>query len=134
MAPVSTGNRSKGRVRGSGSAVSTEPFVVSLDPVELLNYDRAGRECVRVLVWEVAREENLGKTRSRSSRLARILSGGDDEVVDHLSGALDALSRDTAALRFAEDKSTGLRMLCRIGGLGDADPGDEEQGGWKGKS
>ena len=34
-----------------------------------LNYDSARRECVRVLVWEVAREENLGKARSRGSRL-----------------------------------------------------------------
>ncbi len=109
MARVSTGHWSKARVRGSGSAVPTDLFVVSLDPVELLNYDRAGRECVRVLVWEVAREENLGKARSRSRRLARILSGGNDEVLDHLSGTLDALSRDTAAVRIAEEKSTGLR-------------------------
>jgi hypothetical protein len=60
--------------------------MVSLEPVELLDHHRAGRKCVPVLVWESARQENLGKARIRS-RLARIPGGGNDEVVDHVSGA-----------------------------------------------
>jgi hypothetical protein len=56
-----------------------------------------------------ARQENLGKARIRSRRLARILSGGNDEVVDPVSGALHALNRDAAAMSIAEEKAAGFR-------------------------
>jgi hypothetical protein len=82
--------------------------MVSLEPVELLDHHRAGRKRVRVLVWQSARQENLGKARIRSRRLARILSGGNDEVVDHVSGALHAFNRDAAAMSIAEEKTAGF--------------------------
>ncbi len=108
--------------------------MVSLEPVELLDHHRAGRKRVRVLVWEAAREENLGKARIRSRRLARIPSGGNDEVVDHVSGALHALNRDAAAMSIAEEKAAGFRKQRRIGRLGHADAQEEDQGGCDGRS
>jgi hypothetical protein len=109
--------------------------MVSLEPVELHNHHPAGRDqCVAVLIWESARLENLGKARTRSRRLTRIVSGGNDQAVDHFSGVLDALSRDAAAMSIAQEKATCLRKLRRIGGLGHADAQEEEQGGCDGKS
>jgi hypothetical protein len=109
--------------------------MVSLEPVELCNHHRAGRDQrVPVLIWESARQENLGKARIRSRRLTRIVSGGNDQAVDHFSGVLDALSRDAAAMSIAQEKATCLRKLRRIGGLGHADAQEEEQGGCVGKS
>ena len=108
--------------------------MVSLEPVELLDHHRAGRKRVRVLVWESARQENLGKARIRSRRLARIPSGGNDEAVDHVSGALHTLNSDAAAMSIAEEKATGFRKQRRIGRLGDADAQEEDQGGCDGRS
>src|SRR5712691_4317460 len=110
--------------------------MVSLEPFELLYHDRAGRERVgvRVLVWESARQENRIKVGIRSRRLARILSGRSDEVVNHFSGALDALIWNAAAMRVAQEEPSCLRQDGRIGGLGHADAQEEDQGGCDGKS
>jgi hypothetical protein len=67
------------------------------------------------LVWESARQENLGKARIRSRRLARIPSGGNDEVVDRFAGALHALKRDAAPISTAEEKAAGFRKQRWIG-------------------
>jgi hypothetical protein len=75
--------------------------MMSLKPVELLDHHSAGRERIRILVWESACYENLGKARIRSRRLARILSGGSNEVMDHFSGTLHTLNRDAAAVSIA---------------------------------
>jgi hypothetical protein len=75
--------------------------MVSLEPIELLDNHGAGRERIRVWVWESARYENLGKARIRGRRFARVPGGGSDEVVDHLSGALYTLNCDTAATGIA---------------------------------
>jgi site-specific DNA recombinase len=65
--------------------------VVPLEPFELLDHHRAGRERLGVGHWESARPEDFGKTPIRSRRFARIVGGDLDEAVDHFSGALDAL-------------------------------------------
>ena len=109
-------------------------FMVSLEPVELLDHHPAGRKGVRILASKSDRHENIGKTRIRSRRLARILRGGNDEVVDHVSGAFHALNRDAAAMSIAEEKAAGFRKQRRIGRLGHADAQEEDQGGCDGRS
>jgi hypothetical protein len=91
--------------------------MVPLKPVELLDHDRAGRERIRVLVWESARQENLGEARICSRYLAGIFSGGNDEVVDHFSGALNALDGDAAAVGITKEEAAGFREHYRIGSL-----------------
>jgi hypothetical protein len=76
--------------------------VVPLEPFELLDHHRAGRERLGVGHWESARPEDFGKTLIRSRRFPRIVGGDLDKTVDHFSGALDALSRNTTALSIAE--------------------------------
>jgi hypothetical protein len=84
------------------------------------------------LVWKSARQENLGKARIRSRRLARIPSGGNDEVVDHVSARS---TRSTAtAMSIAEEKAARFRKQRRIGRLGHADAQEEDQGGCDGRS
>ncbi|HMD64757.1 MAG TPA: hypothetical protein VKF83_12410 [Stellaceae bacterium] len=100
--------------------------MVSLEPVELLDHHGAGRERVRVLVWESARRENLGKARIRNGRLARILGGGNNEVVGHLSGALHALDRNAAAMRIAQEEAPGRGKLRPISGVNRADAQEEQ--------
>jgi hypothetical protein len=73
------------------------------------------------LVRESARYEDLGKTRIRDRRLARVPRSGSDEIVDHLSGALHALHRDAAAASIAQEETSCLGKLRRIGGLGYTD-------------
>ena len=69
---------------------------------------------------------NLGKARIRSRRLARIPSGGNDEVVDRVADALHTINRDAAAMSIAEEKAPGFRKQRRIGRLGHA---EEDQDG-----
>jgi hypothetical protein len=113
--------RSKARARGRGSAAAANLLRVSLEPLESLDHHPAGRKRVRILVGERDRQENLGKARIRSRRFARIPSGGNDEVVDRVAGALHALKRDAAAMSTAEKKAPGFRKQRWIGRLGHAD-------------
>ena len=101
LQPIDLRRRSKARARGRSSAVAANLLMVSLEPVELLDHHPAGRKDVRTLARKSDRQENLGKARIRSRRLARILRGGNDEVVDHVSGAFHALNRDAAAMSIA---------------------------------
>src|SRR5262249_38019045 len=52
---------SKAGVRNPGPAVLANLIVVPLKPLELLDHHRTGKKRVRVLVREIAREENLAK-------------------------------------------------------------------------
>src|SRR5215831_876644 len=113
--------RSETRDRRPGLAVSANLLMVPLEPLELLDHHPAGRKSVGIFVSESARQKNLGKAGIRSLRLVRILWGGNDKVMDHFSGALDALNRDAAALSIAEEIATGFSKQGRIGRLGQAD-------------
>ena len=46
-------------------------FMVSLEPVELLDHHPAGRKGVRILASKSDRQENIGKTRIRSRERKR---------------------------------------------------------------
>jgi hypothetical protein len=107
--------------------------MVLLEPVELLDHHRAGGKRVGVLVWESTRQENLGKARFRSCRLARILSGGNNKVVNYVFSALDALNRDAAATSIAEEEAAGFRKQRRIGGVGYTAAQEQQQGSCYGK-
>ena len=126
--------RSKLRIRSSDSVGQTRLFVVFLEPFELLDHHRAGRERIRIRVRESARDENRGKARIRDGHLARILGCGNDEIVDHTFGALDALDRDAAAMRVPEKVPAGFRKQHRIGRLGDADTRQRDNRKRKGKN
>ena len=64
-----------------------------------------------------------------SSFLGRIVRSNEDQVVNHLAGALDAIGGDSAAMSVAQQETACLRKPSRIGGLGGADAQDEEHGG-----
>jgi hypothetical protein len=117
---------SKARARGRSSAVAANLLMVSLEPVELLDHHPAGRKGVRILARKSDRQENLGKARIRSRRLARILGGRKNKLVDHFSGALDALNRDAAAMSIAEKEAAGLRKQRRVGRLGHTNAHERE--------
>jgi hypothetical protein len=117
-----------------GSSVHAGLLMVSLKPFELRDYHLAGRgQRLAVLAWEGARQEHLGKASIRSRRLIRIVNGGKDQVANHFSCVLDALSWDAAAMSIAQEEATRLRKQPRIGGLGHTDAKEEEQGGCDGK-
>src|SRR5436190_10893582 len=108
--------------------------MVSLEPFELLDHHGAGRERVRVLVWKSGRQENLGKARICSRCLARVLSGGGDEVVNDLSGGLHTLHWDAAAASIAQEEASCLCKLRRIGGIGYPAAQKQQQGSGNDKS
>jgi hypothetical protein len=120
---------------GGGSSIHARLLMVPLEPVELCNHHFARRDQrARICAWVGVRQEDLGIPRIRSRFLCRIVSGGNDQIVDHFSGPLDALGWDAAAMGVAQKEATGLRKLCRIGGPGHANAQEEEQGGRHRKS
>ena len=74
------------------------------------------------------------KRESAAAASFEVFSGGSDEVVDHLSGALHTLNRDAAATSIAQEEASGLGKLRRIGGVGHAHAQEQQQGGGDGKS
>jgi hypothetical protein len=116
------GTSSKRRIASPDSAGHIRLLMVSLEPFELLDDHRAGRKRVGVRVRDSDCDENRGKARIRHGHLARILNGGNSEIVDHLFGALDALDGDAAAMRVAKQKAAGFREQHRIGRFSGDDP------------
>jgi hypothetical protein len=108
--------------------------VVPLEPFELLDYHRAGRERLRVGIWESARQEDFGKTPIRSRRFAGIGGGDLDKAVDHFSGALDALNWHATAMSIAEQEAAGFGKQHRIGRLGHPHTHQRENGDRDGES
>jgi len=109
-------------------------LVVSLEPFELLDHHRAGRERLRVGLWEVARQEDLGKALIRSRRFAGIAGGDLDEAVYHFSGVLDALNWHATAMSIAEQEAAGFGKQHRIGRLGHTRTHQRENGDRDGES
>src|SRR5271163_3699566 len=108
--------------------------MMSLEAFKLRDYHLAGwDQRVPFLVRESARHEDLGKARIGSSFLGRIVRSSDDQVVNHLSGVLDAIGGDSAAMSVAQEEATCLRKLSRIG-FGEAGAQKEEHGGRDGKN
>ena len=96
--------------------------MMSLEAFELRDHHLAGwDQRVPFLVREGARHEDLGKARIGSSFLGRIVRSNEDQVVNHLAGALDAIGGDSAAMSVAQQETACLRKPGRIGGLGGAD-------------
>lgn len=90
------------------------PFLL-LDSVALVcrNHHRAGRDQhVPILVWNCARHENLGEARIRARHFARIVSSGNDQVVNPFSDALDPLSRDAAAVAHYPTENPPSRQIA----------------------
>src|SRR5271168_4819564 len=109
--------------------------MMSLEAFKLRDYHLAGwDQRVPFLVRESARHEDLGKARIGSSFLGRIVRSSDDQVVNHLSGVLNAIGGDSAAMSVAQEEAACLRKLNRIGGFGDAGAQKEEHGGCNSKT
>src|SRR5271169_3853399 len=102
--------------------------MMSLEAFELRDHHLAGwDQRVPFLVREGARHEDLGKARIGSGFLGRIVRSSDDQVVNHLSGMLDAVGWDAAAMSAAQEEAACLRESSRIGGLGDTNAEEEGQ-------
>jgi hypothetical protein len=97
--------------------ISADLLMMLLESLELLDHHPAGWEGIGVLVWEIARQENLGKARIRIRHLARIRGGGNYEFMNHFSGVLDTPGWDAAAMSIAEQEAAGFRKHPRVGGV-----------------
>ena len=86
--------------------------MMPLEAFELRDHHLAGwDQRAPVLVRESARHEDLGKARIGSSFLGWIVRCSDDQVVNHLTGVLDAIGWDAAAMSVAQVGPTASRVM-----------------------
>src|SRR6516164_8444632 len=88
-----------------------------LEPFELRDYRVAGRDQRGRAIRVGARHKDLDKPPVGGLHLGVVIGSGTDQVVDHISGMADALGRNPAAMRIAEQKARGLGQLRGAGRL-----------------
>jgi len=104
-----------------GRLVHARLPMMPLEPFELRDHRVAGRDQRVPVVWESARHEDLDKVPVGSRLLCPVISGSNDQIVNYFSGVADALSRNPAAMRIAQQVTGCLGKLSGIGRLGNSD-------------
>jgi hypothetical protein len=103
-------------------------LMMRLKPLELRDHDLARRDqWFAVLVGKGGGHEDLDETRIGSGFLGRIVGTSDDQALYHVSGVLDPLAGDAAAMGVAQEETGHLREWSGVDRHGDGAARDKEK-------
>jgi len=86
-----------------------------LEPFELRNRHRTGRNQRDRAVWESTCHKDLDKAPIGSGLLGPVIRSSGDQVVDHFPGASYALSRNPAAMSIVQQEASCLGKPSGVG-------------------